>query len=139
VTTNRRPFELAVRTPANALTMWALLLGIPRPPYTRRNALVVETIGRQSGKRRRLPVGFVESDGKFVVVAENGERADWVRNALRDDGRLRVHFRGKWRDARLRLLDEEPELYLQRMNKVHAAFVRRHSVHPPAAVEITIA
>jgi hypothetical protein len=38
---------------ANAVTMLALLVGIPRPPYTRDNALIIETVGRRSGKRRR--------------------------------------------------------------------------------------
>jgi len=33
-------------------------------------------MGRRSGKRRRTPVGFVEIDGKLVVVAQNGERYD---------------------------------------------------------------
>jgi hypothetical protein len=43
---------------ANAVTKLALLVGIPRPPYTRENALIVETVGRRSGKRRRIPVGI---------------------------------------------------------------------------------
>ena len=34
---------------ANAITNVALLAGIPRPPYTRRNALVIETVGYRSG------------------------------------------------------------------------------------------
>lgn len=84
-----------------------------------------------------MPVGFVAVDGKVVVVAENGERSDWVRNALKNDGRLRVHLRGKWRDAHLRVLDADAEDYLQRMNKLHASLVRRHSTHKPCAVEIT--
>ena len=29
----------------NAVTKLALLVGIPRPPYTRENALIVETVG----------------------------------------------------------------------------------------------
>ncbi len=122
---------------ANALTIRAILLGIPRPPYTRGNAIVVETVGRRTGKRHRVPVGFVEEDGKLIVVAEDGARAGWVRNALAPDGRLRVHLRGRWRDARLRMLAGDPEPYLQRMNKLHAYLVRRHS-STPQAVELTV-
>jgi deazaflavin-dependent oxidoreductase (nitroreductase family) len=115
---------------ANALTILALLLGIPRPPYHRGNALVVETIGRRSGKRRRIPVGYLDEDGRILVVVEDGLRADWVRNALAAEGRLRIFVRGAWRSARLRTLDADPEKYLERMNRVHAAFVRLEASTP---------
>jgi deazaflavin-dependent oxidoreductase (nitroreductase family) len=120
---------------ANAVTNLALLAGIPRPPYTRGNALIVETVGRRSGKRRRVPVGYLDDGGRIIVVVEDGARAHWVRNALANDGRLRIHFRGAWCSARLRMLDADPETYLRRMNRVHAAFVRSES-STPGVVEI---
>lgn len=116
--------------------MWPLRLGLPSPPYTRRNAIIVETIGRRSGKRRRVPVGFLEEEGKLIVVAEDGLTTSWVRNALDGDGRLRVFHRGRWRDARLQPRPGDPEAYLRRMNRTHAAFVRMES-SSPALVEIT--
>ncbi len=120
---------------ANAVTNLALIVGIPRPPYTRENALIVETVGRRSGKRRRIPVGYFDDAGRIIVVVEDGSRANWVRNALANDGRLRIHLRGAWHAARLRILDGDPESYLRRMNRVHAAFVRLKS-STPAVVEI---
>ena len=120
---------------ANAVTTFAIIAGIPRPPYTRANALVVETVGRRSGKRRRLPVGYLDDGGRIIVVVEDGARAQWVRNALANDGRLRVHLRGAWHVARLRMLDADPETYLRRMNRVHAGFVRMEST-VPGVVEI---
>ncbi len=120
---------------ANAVTKLALLVGIPRPPYTRENALIVETVGRRSGKRRRIPVGYLDDGGRIIVVVEAGSRAQWVRNALENDSRLRIHLRGAWRPARLRILDADPNSYLSRMNRVHAAFVRVEST-TPAVVEI---
>lgn len=120
---------------ANAATTLALLAGIPRPPYTRENALIVETIGRRSGKRRRVPVGYLDDGGRIIVVVEDGVRAHWVRNAQAGEGRLRVHLRGVWRPARLRILDADPAVYLGRMNRVHAALVRNHS-STPGVVEI---
>jgi hypothetical protein len=57
------------------------------------------------------------------VVVEDGLRAARVRNALARDGRLRVFLHGHWRDARLRPRAGDPEPYLGRMNRVHAAFV----------------
>jgi deazaflavin-dependent oxidoreductase (nitroreductase family) len=126
--------RLVVRI-ANALTNLALLAGIPRPPYTRKNALIIETVGHRSGRRRRLPVGYLDDGGHIIVVAEGGSRSHWVRNALANDGHLRIYFRGAWRPARLRLIDADPESYLRRMNRVHAAFVRVEST-TPSVVEI---
>ncbi|HLM96982.1 MAG TPA: nitroreductase/quinone reductase family protein [Acidimicrobiales bacterium] len=116
--------------------MWPLRLGLPSPPYTLRNAIIIETIGQRSGKRRRVPVGFLEEDGKLVIVAEDGLAASWVRNALATEGHVRIFFRGKWRDAQLEPRSGDPEVYLGRMNNAHAAFVRMES-SIPALVEIT--
>jgi len=116
--------------------MWSLRLGLPSPPYTRRNAIIVETIGRRSGKQRRVPVGFLEEDGKLIVVAEDGLATLWVRNALDREGQLRVFYRGRWRNARLEPRSGDPEAYLRRMNKTHAAFVRMES-SVPELIEIT--
>jgi deazaflavin-dependent oxidoreductase (nitroreductase family) len=115
---------------ANAVTNLALLAGIPRPPYTRKNALIIETVGRRSGKRYRIPVGYIDDGGRIIVVVEDGRRAHWVRNALANDGLLSIHLRGRWRHARLRILETDPEDYLRQMNRVHAAFVRIESSTP---------
>jgi len=118
---------------ANAITNFAIISGIPRPPYTRKNALVIERLGRRSGRRHRVPVGYLDDDGKIIVVVEDGLRSNWVRNALAQDGRLRIHLRGRWRPARLLMLEAEPESYLSRMNRVHAGLVRSHSSTPGVA------
>jgi deazaflavin-dependent oxidoreductase (nitroreductase family) len=128
--------QRALRRIGNPLRMWPLLIGLPSPPYTRRNAIIVETIGRRSGQRRRLPVGYLEENGKLIVVVEDGLRASWVRNALARDGHLRVFLHGRWCDARLQPRPGDPEQYLRRMNRAHAAFVRTES-SVPALVEIT--
>lgn len=120
---------------ANAVTKLALLVGIPRPPYTRENALIVETVGRRSGKRHRIPVGYLDDGGQIIVVVEDGSRAHWVRNALADGGRLRIFLRGAWRSARLQVLHTDPETYLKRMNRVHAAFVR-HEASTPGVIKL---
>lgn len=117
--------------------MWPLRLGLPSPPYTARNAIIIETIGSRSGRRRRAPVGFIEEEGKLIVVAEDGLSSSWVRNALARGGRLRVFVRGRWREARLTPKPGDPESYLRRMSPVHAAFVRMES-SAPHLIEITV-
>jgi deazaflavin-dependent oxidoreductase (nitroreductase family) len=118
---------------ANAITNAAIMAGIPRPPYTRKNALVIETIGRRSGKRHRIPVGYLDDNGRIIVVVEDGSSANWVRNALAQEGHLRIHLRGRWCSAKLRMLEAEPETYLRRMNRIHAFFVRTESSTPGVA------
>jgi deazaflavin-dependent oxidoreductase (nitroreductase family) len=133
--------EVAMKFPrfvvrvANAVTDAALIAGIPRPPYNRGNALIVETRGRVSGKRRRLPVGYLDDGGRIIVVVEDGARAQWVRNALENGGRLRIFLRGRWRDAQLRMVEGPPEPYLEKMSRVHAFFVRHEST-TPAVIEL---
>jgi deazaflavin-dependent oxidoreductase (nitroreductase family) len=109
------------------------MTGIPRPPYTRKNALVIETLGRRSGRRHRIPVGYLDDNGRIIVVVEDGLRANWVRNAFAKDGRLRIHFRGRWCEATLRMLEDDPEPYLARMNRIHAGFVRLEASTPSVA------
>ena len=128
-------FPRAVVRAVNALTNLSLIAGVPGPPYNRGNALIVETRGRRSGKRRRLPVGYLDDGGRIIIVVEDGARAQWVQNALADGGRLRIFLRGAWRQACLRILDADPEIYLERMNRVHAAFVR-HEASTPGVIEL---
>ena len=122
---------------ANAITNFAIITGLPRPPYTRKNALVVETVGRRSGRRHRIPVGYLEDGDRILVVVEDGLHSNWVQNALAQDGLLRIHLRGRWRPAKLRMLEADPEYYLTRMNRVHASLVRSHSSSPGVA-ELTV-
>src|SRR5262245_65605115 len=85
---------------ANAITKLALLVGIPRPPYTRENALIVETVGRRSGKRRRIPVGYLDDGGHIIVVVEDSCGHQWVRKLVDDGGRLMAPLGAAWRHGR---------------------------------------
>jgi hypothetical protein len=115
--------------------MWSLLHGLPSPPYTRRNAIIIETIGRKSGQRYRIPVGFLQESGKLIVISEDGAACLVGENAQAKDGQQRVFLHGRWRQARLQLGTGDPELYLRRMNRVHAAFVHTES-SAPSVIEI---
>jgi deazaflavin-dependent oxidoreductase (nitroreductase family) len=135
-TAQKTPLQRTLRRIGNPVRMWPLYVGLPSPPYTRNNAIIIETVGRKTGKRRRLPVGFLEEDGKLIVVVEDGLRSAWVKNALANDGGLRVFHHGKWREARLAPSSADPEAVLRKMNRVHAAFVRTEA-SKPSVVEIT--
>lgn len=44
--------------------------------------LLLRTVGRKSGLIREAPLGYALVDGRIVVIAGYGRKADWFRNAL---------------------------------------------------------
>jgi len=123
----------------NRLVIAALRLGLPMPPYSPRNAIVMETIGRKSGKRRLVPMGYLRVDpSRLHVVAEHGRRSDWVRNAISRDS---VHVwigRAAHRAVVSVLDDADPDDVLRRIgSRTHASAVRRLG-HESAVVELRL-
>ena len=47
--------------------------------------LYLVTRGRKSGQPRKIEIWFVEHGGRYYVVAENRERAQWVQNLVAHD------------------------------------------------------
>lgn len=79
----------------NHIAVPAIRAGLPLPLITPSVAIVVETVGRRTGTTRSTPLAYAEvDDGTLWVVAEQGTREDWLRNALADGGRLRLWLRG---------------------------------------------
>lgn len=42
--------------------------------------LYLTTTGRRTGLAREIEIWFTERDGRFYLIAEHGENANWVRN-----------------------------------------------------------
>jgi deazaflavin-dependent oxidoreductase (nitroreductase family) len=42
--------------------------------------LYLTTTGRRTGLAREIEIWFTEHGGRFYLIAEHGERANWVRN-----------------------------------------------------------
>lgn len=85
---------------------------------------LLETVGRNSGKPRRTPVGNGLEGDTFWIVAEHGRRASYVRN-ITANPRVRVRVQGRWRSGTAWLLpDDDPHERLRRLRPVNAAFVR---------------
>lgn len=73
--------------------------------------LYLTTTGRRSGLPREIEIWFTEHGGRFYVIAEHRERAQWVRNILADPHvRVRVGDRGFAGVARPVSDEREPEL-----------------------------
>jgi len=99
---NRRRFARALdRYTFNALVKGGAAVGIQ--PF---GIVVLETVGRRSGKLRRTPVGGHLQDDSVWLVAEHGRQADYVRN-IEADPHVRVKVKRKWRRGVARLLPED--------------------------------
>ncbi|HEU5003853.1 MAG TPA: nitroreductase family deazaflavin-dependent oxidoreductase [Actinomycetota bacterium] len=123
----------------NKAAVGMLRLGLPFPPYGPESALVMETFGRKSGRRRLTPMGCLKvAEDRLLVVAEHGRHADWVRNA-RAAGHVRIWLAGRSYQGRVRVLaDGDPGAVLERMgNKVHTLSVLAMA-HEPKVIEITL-
>ena len=73
--------------------------------------LYLTTIGRVSGQRREIEIWFTEREGRFYLIAEHGERANWVRN-IQAQPQVNVRVGDRQFDATARIVHEnrEPEL-----------------------------
>lgn len=121
----------------NQAAVGVLRLGLPFPPYDPDGALVMETFGRRSGRRRLTPLGCLRAGDRVLVVAEHGRRADWVRNALAS-GTVSIWLAGRQLRGRVQILDDDPEALLERMNnRVHTATIHAMA-HEPCVVAIDL-
>ena len=66
--------------------------------------LILETVGRVSGKRRRNVVGFTRDGEALWVVAEQGRYAGYVRN-LEAQPHVRVRIGRRWHDVHASIVD----------------------------------
>jgi deazaflavin-dependent oxidoreductase (nitroreductase family) len=78
--------------------------------------LYLTTTGRQSGAPREIEIWFTERDGRFYIIAEHRERANWVRNMMANP-RVRVRVGDRQFDATARIIDDEREPDLARTIK----------------------
>lgn len=73
--------------------------------------LYLTTVGRRSGLPREIEIWFTRREGRYYVIAEHGERAQWIRN-LRENPDVKLRLGNAASPARARVIDpaEEPEL-----------------------------
>jgi deazaflavin-dependent oxidoreductase (nitroreductase family) len=88
----------------NPLDKLAFALRIPPP-----GDALLETTGRRTGRPRRTPVCDCLEGDTFWIVAQDGRRADYVRN-IEANPRVRVKgslSRGGWRTGTAHILDDD--------------------------------
>ncbi len=78
---------------------------------------LLETTGRKSGRRRRVPVGNGLRGESFWIVTEHGYAADYVKN-IQADPRVRVKVGRRWYEGRARILpDDDPVQRLRALRR----------------------
>jgi len=95
--------------------------------------LYLTTIGRKTGLPREIEIWFTSLDGRFYLIAENRERANWVQNIL---GNPQVTFRvGEQAFSGVgRVIDEASEGDLQ--TQVSERFDRKYGWSEGLIVEL---
>jgi deazaflavin-dependent oxidoreductase (nitroreductase family) len=66
--------------------------------------LYLTTTGRRTGRAREIEIWFTRLSGRAYLVAETGERAQWVRN-LRADPRVRSRIGSSRQAGRAQVVD----------------------------------
>lgn len=112
---------LPMQRSLNALM--GLLLRSPAHGLLSSRLLTITVTGRKTGRKYKIPVGYVEHEGALLV----GTSAKWHRN-LRADTPVRVRFRGRDRPARSEVITDEDQLtafyrVILPQNPVHGRFV----------------
>ena len=84
---------------------------------------VIETIGRRSGRARRVPVGGGLRGDTFWLVAADGRAAQYVRN-IEASPKVRVRVHGRWRTGNAHMLpNDNPRRRMWRLNPVNGLFI----------------
>jgi deazaflavin-dependent oxidoreductase (nitroreductase family) len=122
----------------NKVSVAILKSGIPIPPLTKRTAIVVEHTGRRSGRRYSTPMGYVKASGdRLHVVAEHGDRADWVRNAMKAPVKLWIGGQRFDATARMRPDLDPNRVWKEMSGRLIVAFAKLLA-HDPRVVELQI-
>lgn len=86
--------------------------------------VLLETIGRRSGRPRRTPVGGRIIGGTLWIVSEHGLQSAWVRN-IANEPHVRIRVRRRWRSGVAHVEpDDDPRRRALRINPLNGPFAR---------------
>lgn len=95
-------------------------------PIARRSPAqtLLETIGRTSGEPRRTPLGGGRDGDQFWLVAEFGEKSQYVKN-IKANPRVRLRLKGTWLTGTAHLVPEDDaHARLKTLPRLNSAGVR---------------
>jgi deazaflavin-dependent oxidoreductase (nitroreductase family) len=82
----------------NRLVEPQIRAGWASPRFVPGGLIVLETTGRRSGRRSRVPLAAIRIDGHVLISTVRGARSEWVKN-LSANPRVRYWLRGRPRQA----------------------------------------
>lgn len=86
--------------------------------------VLLETIGRVSGRPRRTPIGGRRDGLTFWLVSDHGYASDYVRN-IKVHNRVRIRIRGRWQSGTACVLpDDDPHARLATLPRFNSSMVR---------------
>lgn len=87
--------------------------------------MLIETIGRRSGRPRQTPIGGLLDGSTFWLVSEFGRHSQYVQN-IAANPRVRVFAHGKWHTGTAVILDEDdPRQRLKQLPRYNSFMVQR--------------
>jgi deazaflavin-dependent oxidoreductase (nitroreductase family) len=98
--------------------------------------LYLTTTGRISGLPREIEIWFTERGGLFYLIAEQRERANWVRN-IQAQPRVSVRVADRQFDATARVVSDDGEPQLTAA--VKALFDAKYGWSDGLVVQLTLA
>lgn len=97
------PQSLAVRLSMRLNPVVAAVLRSRAHWLLSRGLTLITVIGRRSGRRYTIPVGYLETADAVIVLVNDAPSKTWWRNYL-DGGPIEVLMRGVWRHGAARTL-----------------------------------
>lgn len=84
---------------------------------------LIETTGRRTGQKRRVPIGGRLTGNTFWIVANDRPRSGYVHN-IQANPAVRLRVRGRWRSGTAHLCpDDDPRRRLLRLNPWNSFFL----------------
>ena len=96
--------------------------------------LYLTTTGRLSRQPREIEIWFTRHEGRYYLIAEHGDKANWVQN-LRANPRVHIRVAGSSIEARARAMDVKVEPALRR--QIQALSEKKYGWGDGLIVEIT--
>jgi deazaflavin-dependent oxidoreductase (nitroreductase family) len=95
--------------------------------------LYLTTTGRRSGQPREIEIWFTRHEGRYYLIAEHGDQANWVQN-LRANPQVHIRVAGSTFEATARVMDANAERTLWR--KIQALSEKKYGWGDGLIVEI---
>jgi deazaflavin-dependent oxidoreductase (nitroreductase family) len=96
--------------------------------------LYLTTTGRRSGQPREIEIWFTHHEGRYYLIAEHRDQANWVQN-LRANPRVHIRVAGSSMEGTARVMDAKAERTL--WQKIQALSEKKYGWGDGLIVEIT--